>query len=63
LPTSKRSLDFTTPVKFVIATACPHVEHQTLLNNNFLVPGAMADQNFDAGSEKPEKDSIFMTPV
>lgn len=51
-PTSNGSCDLTTPVKFVIVTSCPHLPHQTLDSNSFLVSSGMAAHNLEASPVK-----------
>ena len=48
-PTSNKSRDLTTPVKFVIVTACPHLPHQTLESKTFLTASGTVDHNLAAG--------------
>jgi hypothetical protein len=51
-PTSSKSCDLMTPVKFVIVTSCPHLLHQTLDSNSFLLSSGMATHNLEAGRVK-----------
>lgn len=51
-PTSNKSCDLTTPVKFVIVTSCPHLLHQMLDSNSLLVSSEIAAHIAVAGPVK-----------